>query len=278
MHHPIRPNVRLRLLAALLPAITPGAPADAYTLWSTSATYLGSGEFQGPGANLDNAPLFATVIRHMMFVNSRDFVTPFENNGDREPNICGAGQMTAGVGGRLSDGSLINENVDTCAAVIGGVKVLPAVIYGGFYMGEQISATQDDGNITMAMDLGIDLGVGARGVVKVPFYGTTGEVTVPTSLQTQMGGHGIDQAGIYPSGTRLRGRIGDFNHDGWIDGTIVATGVMPLDSTFYPGQPYVIVRHFETDIPIDGEWSSNVKALQEAATGRPGNRPHFVRR
>jgi hypothetical protein len=269
----VRTTLRLRLFVALITGIALVAPAAAYTLWSTSATYLGSGEFHGPGANLQNAPLFPIVIRNIMFLNARDFVTPFENHGARQANLCGENQPADGLHGRLSDGSLINENIETCAAVIGGAKVFPAAINGGLYIGQQVSATLEDGNITMAMDLGIDLVPGGRGVVKLPYYGTTGEVTVPLSAQTQMGGHGIDRAGMYASGTRLRGRVGDFNHDGWIDGTIVATGVMPLNSTFYPGQPYVIVRHFETNIPAAGEWSSDVKALRRtAARGQTGGR------
>jgi hypothetical protein len=254
-------------------ALVSSFPAAAYTLWSTSETYLGTGEFQGPGVNQNNEPLFCTVIRNMMFVSDRDFVTPFENNGPQEPNIHGESQMSGTPDGKLSDGTLINENVDTCAAKIADVKILPAAIPGGLYMGEQVSATLDNGDVTMAFDIALDLGVGGKGVVRVPFYGTTGEITVPRSLQSQMGGQGIDQAGIYPSGTRLKGRIGDFNHDGWIDGTLVAAGVMPLDSPFYPGQPYVIVRHFETNIPIQGEWSGNVKALQPGAAKAAPRQP-----
>jgi len=78
-----------------------------------------------------------------------------------------------------------------------------------------------------------------------------------------MGGKGVDQAGKYRSGTRLRGRIGDFNHDGWIDGTLLAAGVLPLNSRFHPGEPYLIIRTFETDIPLDGQLTGNVQGLSE---------------
>jgi hypothetical protein len=104
----------------------------------------------------------------------------------------------------------------------------------------------------MAMDLTIDLGIGPRGIIKIPFYGTTGTVTVPPSLQTQNGDKGVDQAGKLPSGTTIAGRVGDFNRDGYIDGTLVAVGVMPLTSPIYPGQPFAMVRNFETDIPVGG--------------------------
>ncbi|HEU5134142.1 MAG TPA: hypothetical protein VFU13_03260 [Steroidobacteraceae bacterium] len=240
-------------------------PAGAYTLWSTDKTYLGTGEFHGPGTNMDNGPLFATIIREMSFVNTLDFVTPFVNNGAAEPNICGEKEMTGPVDGKLSDGSEINENVETCAAMVAGTRLLPAVVAGGPHLGQQTSVTLDSGDVVMTMDFAIDLGAGAKNVIKVPFYGSTGEIVVPHSLQTQRGDIGVDQAGIHKSGTRLRGRIGDFNKDGWIDGTIVAAGNMPLDSPFYPGQPYVIVRYFETDIPIRGELSSNIKAMKVKA-------------
>ena len=252
-------------LAVAGPLLFASVPAGAYTLWSTDQTYLGTGEFHGPGTNMDNGPLFATIIRNMSFVNTLDFVTPFINNGAAEPNICGEKEMTGPVDGKLSDGSEINENVETCAATVAGTKLLPAVISGGPHFGQQTSVTLDSGDVVMTMDLAIDLGAGAKSVSKVPFYGSTGEIVVPQSLQTQRGEKGVDQAGIHKSGTRLRGRVGDFNNDGWIDGTIVAAGNMPLDSLFYPGQPYVIVRYFETDIPIRGELSSNIKAMKAKA-------------
>jgi len=270
---PIGRNVR-PFAMALFASMMSATPAGAYTLWSTSATYLGTGEFHGPGASERNPPLFATVIRNIMFLNARDFVVPFASSATSQPGFCGSRSLPAHERGRLSDGSRINTNIETCATVIGGMRVFPATIGGGLYMGEDMSAISDDGNITMAMDLAMDLGAARHAVIKMQFYATTGEVTVPLSSQTQAGGHGVDQAGIYQSGLRLRGRVGDFNHDGWIDGTLVAAGVMPLDSPLYPGQPYVMVRHFETDIPVDGEWSSNVAALRHSAIAAPSDEQH----
>jgi hypothetical protein len=237
------------------------APAMAYTMWSTAASYLGTGELQGPGLGPGSPqPLFCMNIRHLMFTTYTDLVVPFENNGAEPPNIVGELQVPGDLDGRLSDGSLINENVNTCAAVIAGRRVLPAVVQGGMHTGEVLVSTTSDGVFSMSMDFAIDLTEGHT--VKLPLYGTVGEVTVPQSLQTQMGSKGVDQAGEYPSGTRLRGRIGDFNHDGWIDGTLVFVGVIPLDSPIAPGQPFVLVRNFETDIPVAGEWSGDVKSLK----------------
>jgi len=248
-------------------------PAMAYTLWSAPGSYLGTGELHGPGLGPPQ-PLFCMNIRHLMFITAKDLIVPFENNGAQPPNIVGELQVPGNLDGRLSDGSLINENVNTCAAVIGGRRVLPAVVQAGMYTGQVLSSTTEAGDFTLAMDLAIDLTDGHT--LKLPLYGTVAEVTVPLSLQTQLGGKGVDQAGDYPSGTRLRGRIGDFNHDGWIDGTLVFVGVMPLDSPLAPGQPFVMVRNFETDIPIDGDWSGDVKALQAAGRGSQIRGPRSV--
>lgn len=255
------------VMAAIVPLLN--TPALAYTFWSTTASYLGTGELHGPGLGAGSPqPLFCMNIKHLMFVTSSDLVVPFENNGAEPPNIVGEMQVPGDLDGRLSDGALINENVNTCATVIAGRRVLPAVVQGGLFTGEVFASTTPDGVLSLSMDLAIDLTDGHT--VKLPLYGTVGEVTVPLSLQTQLGSKGVDQAGEYPSGTRLRGRIGDFNHDGWIDGTLVFVGVMPIDSPIAPGQPFVLVRNFETDIPIAGEWSGDVKSLK--ANGRAAHR------
>lgn len=103
------------------------------------------------------------------------------------------------------------------------------------------------------MDTALDLGVGESGIIKLPFYGTTEEVELPYSLQTQMGIEGgIDQAGSRKSGEKLRGRLGDYNKDGILDGAIVVAGNIPIDSIFLPGAPYAFIRYFETDIPYGG--------------------------
>jgi hypothetical protein len=105
----------------------------------------------------------------------------------------------------------------------------------------------------MTMDFAIDMGVGKGGVIRLPFYGTTGEVVLPNSLQTQMGIEGgVDNAGSLKPGDRIRGRIGDFDGNGVLDGAIVVAGNIPLDSIFMPGAPYALIRYFETDVPYDG--------------------------
>jgi hypothetical protein len=63
---------------------------------------------------------------------------------------------------------------------------------------------------------------------------------------------GVDLAGSLRPGDKLRGRLGDFDEDGVLDGAIVVAGNIPLDSIFMPGAPYALVRYFETDVPYNG--------------------------
>lgn len=253
---PIIPIPRMALRAAagaaLLAAALCTAPARAVTLWSDERIAGGAGFFFGPGNWTQIEPLFPVVIRNMGFISEADFVTPFKNNGERGPKTLGEKQLGL-KDGKTSDGSLINQNVDTGVFVVAGTRMLPAVVRAdGKFGGSQAAVSMRDGHVVMVMDLTLDLGIGPRGIVKMPFYGTTGTVVVPQSLQSQGGGQGVDRAGPIASGTSLAGRVGDFNGDGYIDGTLVATGVMPLNSPIYPGQPWVMVRNFETDIAIEG--------------------------
>lgn len=236
--------------------------SKAAILWSNKLSYLGPGLFYGPGAFTEKQLLFDIELNNLAFFTSVDFVTPFFNNGPLEPNTCSEKQFRGKVDGRLSNGQRVNENANMCSATIAGTQLMVGVIEGGPHQGQQFNLALSDGNIVMTMDLALDLGIGDIGIIKLPFYGTTGELVVPKSLQTVSGGEGVDRAGIFLSGTRLRGRIGDFNNDGWIDGTLVAVGTMPLDSPLYAGQPYGMHRNFETNIDIKGLVYGNVEALQ----------------
>ena len=224
----------------------------AATLWSNHTSYLGPGLFYGPGTFTAEQPLFEIQLNNLSFFTPVDFVTPYFNNGPSLPNHCGESAFRGPVDGRLSNGLAFNENADMCLAVIAGTKILVGVIPGGPHKGQQYNVALDNGDIIMTMDLGLDLGIGEDGIIILPFFGTTGSLKVPYSLQTIGGERGVDQAGIFASGTILSGRIGDFNGDGWIDGTLVAVGNMPLNSLLYPGQPYAMHRNFETNIPING--------------------------
>ena len=248
------PIIRLHMMiAAGLIGLASTVPAHAFTLWSDERTTPGgAGLFFGPGSWTQVSPLFPVVIRGMGFVSDVDFATPFFNNNGQGPATIGEKELGL-KDGRTSDGSLINENVDTGTFTVAGTRMLPVVARSdGKFGGSQAAVSLRGGDVVMAMDLTIDLGIGPRGIIKIPFYGTTGTVTVPPSLQTQSGGKGVDQAGKLASGTTIAGRVGDFNHDGYIDGTLVAVGVMPMTSPIYPGQPFAMVRNFATDIPVAG--------------------------
>lgn len=225
----------------------------AATMYSTKLSFMGAGTFYGPG-KINDSVLFDAQISNISFPSPLTFVTPLGNNGAVEPNICGERETRQSPTGLLSDNlTRINENVDVCSFEITGKRILVAVIDGGLHRGEQIAVALSGGEMLMTMDFALDLGIGPAGIIKMPFNGTTGEVVVPQSLQTQLKiPGGIDRAGSLKSGDKVRGRFGDFNHDGMLDGAIVVAGNIPLTSVFMPGAPYALIRYFETDIPYDG--------------------------
>ena len=224
---------------------------------------MGTGNMYGPGSYDVDQNLFSMVLNNLAFTDSSKFIMPFYNNGEQEPNVCSETEMSDSNDGKLSDSQLINENADMCSMTIAGTDMLVAVISNGPLNGEQHYTRLSNGDIEVKMDLALDLNIGEKGVIKLPFFGTTGSLEVPLSLQTQNSNQGIDYAGKFQSGTQLSGRIGDFNNDGWIDGTLVSVGNIPLDSPVFPGQPYAMHRHFELNIPVTGTDFGNVKALIE---------------
>ncbi len=246
----------MRALLACLLVLFAATPTPAATMYSRKDSYMGAGTFYGPGKVPDSV-LFDAQISGIGFSAPLNFVTPLSNNGAAPPNVCGEAQSGKTPTGLLSDGvTRINENVDACAFDLNHARVLVAIIDGGPHQGQQVAVTtSQDGKatMTMTMDFAIDMGIGKAGVIKIPFYGTTGEVVVPTSLQTALGiGGGVDAAGSLQPGDKLQGRLGDYNHDGMLDGAIVVAGNIPLNSIFMPGAPYALIRYFETDVPYDG--------------------------
>lgn len=264
-------KVRLRrVLMGGVFAATCAPSAWAANLWSVPGSYLGTGYFFGPGAYMNPTPLFPVMIRNMAFTTSLNFVTPFWNNGGDEPNVKSE-QDFPPVDGLLSDGTKINENVDLGTFSLAGARFMPAIGEGGEFAGQQQAVTEHDGNVTMVMDLLLDMGIGPKGVIRIPFRGTTGVVTVPAPLTTPQGVTGASQAGRLKTGETLSGRVGDFNGDGFIDGTLVAVGVMPVSSPVYPGQPFAMSRNFETDIPINGAVYGSPGAANKAYGFAPGD-------
>ncbi len=259
-----------RLLFGSLLAAGCVPTAWAATLWSVPDSYLGTGYFFGPGAYLTPTPLFGVMLRNLSFTNRQNFVTPFWNNGAEAPNLTSEKDFPP-VDGLLSDGTRINENVDLGTFTLAGARFMPAVGEGGEFAGQQQAMTQEDGNVVMVMDLALDLGIGPKGVIRVPFHGTTGTLSIPAPLPRPQGPAGAQGAGPLRSGETISGRVGDFNGDGYIDGTLVAVGVMPLSSPVYPGQPFAMSRNFETDIPIDGTLAGSAQAVNKAYGLAPGD-------
>jgi len=250
----------VRTIAILTALVLCSNVAYSATMYSLEKQEFGPGTFYGPGS-IDDTPLFPVIIYDLGFVAPTTFITPFVNNGAEEPNICGEKALKENPTGTLSDGvTRINENVDVCPFELNGMKILVSIIDGGPHTGGQVATMTDDGHMVMSMDTAMDLGVGKPGIIRIPFYATTGEVTVPLSLQTQMRlPGGLDQAGSQKSGTVLKGRLGDYNNDGMLDGAIVLAGNIPMDSMLLPGAPYAFIRYFETDVPYDGDVYGKLK-------------------
>lgn len=242
------------LLLALAASTSLAMPGNAFTVHSTKESFGGPGTFYGPG-RLADTEIFEIVIRNVAFTSEATFVTPFFNNGGEPPNVQGEIETADVADGMFSDDkTMINENADVRPFELNGVKFLVGIGHGRNHNGEQISVLMDGHTMIMTMDIVFDMGVGEGGIVYAPFYGTTGEVTLPPSLQTQYGiPGGVDRAGSLKPGDKLKGRLGDFDGNGMLDGAIVVAGNLPLTSIFMPGAPYALVRNFETDMPYDGQ-------------------------
>src|SRR6185437_4156409 len=106
------------------------------------------------------------------------------------------------------------------------------------------------GNLAFHAHVAADPGVASE-VVPFDVIFTTGAVTIPTSLRTQMnlpGGH--DTAGSLPAGTVLIGRIGDFDHDGFLDGELVLGQNSPLNLVVARVDPIAQRRPWISDLPV----------------------------
>src|SRR5690348_14638103 len=167
-------------------AIACAPPAPAATMYSTHLSYMGAGTFYGPGKMSDSV-LFDATINNIAFPSPLTFVTPLLNNGATAPNICGERETRQKSTGLLSDNlTRINENVDVCSFQLSDKKILVAVVDGGQHQGEQVAVVLSNGEMLMTMDIALDLGIGPPGIIRLPFNATTGEVTIPQSLQTQL--------------------------------------------------------------------------------------------
>lgn len=237
-----------KLLLALLAFLSVSVPAaEGQHVFS-----LHGGHFFGPGPIVPDTPLPDGSIRGITFDMAK---------------LEGVAAFAEG-GKTLSDGkTTANANIDAGALEIGGKQdALKGdnkgktegktfwlyAVAGGPNQGRERYRFDANYNMVWTVDIGLDPGF-AEGIVRVNgFELTTGTRKVPLSLQSASGKPGgYDKAGSLASGALLVGRVGDFDADGFMDGTIVATANVPMQADLLPGAPVANKRGFKTDIAID---------------------------
>jgi hypothetical protein len=247
---PIRAGLSALLKAGCRLALLACLPLSLASAGEPHAFKLHGGYFFGPGPIVPDTALPDGAIRNIAFDSEK-----------------WQGVAAFAEGGRiLSDGkTATNGNIDAGALEIGGPEAQGKgkgkaegktfwlyAVAGGPNRGEEHYRFDADYNMLWTVDLALDPGF-PEGIVRVDgFELTTGTRTVPASLQTaakQPGGY--DKAGSLASGTRIHGRVGDFDADGFLDGVIVATANVPMQADLLPGAPVGNVRGFESDIPVD---------------------------
>lgn len=213
---------------------------------------LVSGTFYGPGRMPDVA-MPDGLISVIRFKHDLTGETPFANNGGEPPNIHSGVHSEIWSRGLLSDGVAFNESMDGGIINVGdgALKLLNVVTKDGALKGVQTYRLDSECNWMVFTDLALDPGFASGIIFAKGLVITTGVVFTPSSLQSKVGiPGGVDSAGSLPSGTPVLGRLGDFDFDGTLDGTIVGAANIPLDHIFYPGAAVVQTRNFKTNIPI----------------------------
>ena len=212
--------------------------------------FLKAGTFYGPG-NKGVHPFNNAEVRNMIPTGPLSGVIPFFNNGIAAPNVTAEIRQGGIVDGKTSDGRLINENVDTGLQFVlkdritGNVANIMVVAVGAEDFGPDAK-----GNLVFNTDVVADPGPGHL-VTPLNVTFTTGAARVPLSLKTQKGlGGGNDHAGPFQTGHTLIGRIGDFDHDGLLDGELVLAGNSPLELFVAEGDPIAQRRPWVSDIPV----------------------------
>jgi len=245
--------------------ITPvgiGALACTFLLAGQSASAvtlsLKAGYFFGPGDqgihSFNNA-----FVRNIQFTGPLSGTIPFFNNGAEPPNVSAEILQGGVVDGFTSDGRAINENIDTglhlrlADSNTGESANLMVVATGA----EQV-VNDEKGNLVFNTHVFADPGIPSV-VTPLNVSFTTGAAQVPLSLKTQKGlPGGIDMAGPYAAGFVLFGRIGDFDHDGLMDGELVLAANSPLELIVARGNPIAQRRPWVSDIPINAPLSAEL--------------------
>lgn len=253
------------LTLALLAALPLAAPLATAAAPGQHVFKLHGGYFYGPGPIVPDTPLPDGSIRGITFDLDRlqgvaafapggrvlsDGKTTTNGNIDAGALEIG-GPPAAGKPGGTAEGKTGGKTGSGTAVRNDGKVFWLFAVAGGPNEGQERYRFDADYNMVWTVDLGLDPGF-PEGIVRVNgFELTTGTRKVPVSLQTAAGQPGgYDKAGSLASGTMLVGRVGDFDTDGFLDGTIVATANVPMQADLLPGAPVGNLRGFSTDIAI----------------------------
>lgn len=215
------------------------------------ALSVAGGTFHGPG-QLPDSPLPTGLLGHIHFNRFLTGETAFFNNGEAPPNAPEPG-LNGKNDGRLSDGTPFNEHVWGGIAEVGrgAMRFMVVVASNGPNRGTEKYTLEDDLNWRINTDLALDPGFPEGIVVSKDIRISSGVVWVPRSLQSERGIEGgQDRAGSLPSGVAVVGRLGDYDGDGFLDGSIVGGSNVPLTNILVPGAPVVQRRNFVSDIPV----------------------------
>ncbi len=232
------------MLVAALCSSLPLAPCQGATLT------LKQGRFYGPG-NKGSQAVVPAFVHNIVLTGPLTGEIPFFNNGAEAPNVIAEVLQGGVVDGHTSSGVPINENIDTglflrFADVETGESARLMVV--GIEPEHMVPDAK--GNLTFDPHVIADPGVAAQ-AVEFDVMFTSGAAEIPLSLKTQQGqpgGH--DQAGRFPSGRIIIGRIGDFDQDGFLDGELVQAVNSPLELIVARGDPIAQRRPWTLDVPV----------------------------
>jgi tetratricopeptide (TPR) repeat protein len=225
--------------------------------WENSAYTLEliTGKLYGPGS-LEDQTLNPGALRNL-YLKPGQFLEgtiKFFNNHGKEPNVPGEILQGLKIDGKLSDGTLINENVDVGRVFLmnGRFNMLLAAVGGGPNEGGLTFFLDKWGNWNLQDDAGVDPGF-PEGVIKMNnFKFSTNPRILPFSKQTQLQyPAGIDRAGSIASNSFVEGYLGDDDFDGYLDGRFNVIGTFPFTAILLPGAPYAQTRTFQSNIPVD---------------------------